>query len=870
VSEVLNPSSYSFSLFSFPTLLTAVGILLLGLIVLVRERLSLVSASFLLVTIAVAIWLFGFSWVYSSTDARVAEWWSRVAYLGIPFIAPATYQFTVVVLRCYKRYYGLVWLGWALTALFTLLIVRTDAVIGGVYRYWWGFYAKFDWLGLPFIVFFSGLLVMSMCHYWLEYRVARPGIHKRRIKSLMKAFAIGYVGVVDFVPTYGIPLYPFGYLCILGFIVIAARAIWVYHLVDITPAFAARQIIDTMSDALLVLDREGIVKLVNRAATELLGYSKDEIVGRPASVAIDDGLFTGQLSTLLQAGTINNYEMVFDPRQGEMRVLSLSTSVMEQQDEPVAIVCIARDITQRKRAEEAIRESEERYRAVVEQSSEGIYLADISSKRFLDANLAFKTMLGYSADELTGMTLYDVIAHERDNVDEKVERVLQNGHFLVGERQYRRKDGVLIDVEVSANVISDNGKDVLCAVVHDITERKRAEERIKRQVQRLAALRNIDMAISASLDLRVTLTIILDQVCAQLRVDASDVLLLNAPAQTLEYAAGRGFRFDAIARSRVRVGEGHTGRAALERRAVHAGHLSNELDPQRAELLADEEFEAYHAVPLLAKGQVTGVLEVFHRGQLTADDEWVEFLEALAGQAAIAIDSASLFDGLQRSNADLALAYDTTLEGWSKALDLRDHETEGHSQRVTEMTVRLARAMGMSDGELVQVRRGALLHDIGKMGIPDAVLLKAGPLTDDEREVMQRHPVYAHELLSPIAFLKPALDVPYCHHEKWDGSGYPRGLKGEQIPLAARVFAVVDVWDALCSDRPYRKGWPEERVLKHLQSLAGSHFDPGVVDTFLAMDRMPHAGTNTSPRLVLLPRDHGDGETSIHQTRSKV
>src|SRR5581483_1480327 len=176
-----------------------------------------------------------------------------------------------------------------------------------------------------------------------------------------------------------------------------------------------------------------------------------------------------------------------------------------------------------------------------------------------------------------------------------------------------------------------------------------------------------------------------------------------------------------------------------------------------------------------------------------------------------------------------------TIEGWSRAMDLRDKETEGHTQRVTEMTLRLARAFGVSDEQLVHIQRGALLHDIGKMGIPDSILLKPEALTDEEWAIMRQHPVYAYELLSPIAYLRPALDIPYCHHEKWDGSGYPRGLKGEQIPLAARLFAIVDVWDALRSDRPYRKAWTLERVCDHLHSLRGTHFQPEVVDAFLEM-----------------------------------
>jgi len=183
----------------------------------------------------------------------------------------------------------------------------------------------------------------------------------------------------------------------------------------------------------------------------------------------------------------------------------------------------------------------------------------------------------------------------------------------------------------------------------------------------------------------------------------------------------------------------------------------------------------------------------------------------------------------------LTLAYDATIQGLSRALDLRDKETEGHTQRVAEMTLRLAQACGMTDHELVHVRRGALLHDMGKMGIPDSILLKPGPLTEEEWEIMRLHPQYAYEMFSPIDYLRPALDIPYSHHEKWDGTGYPDGLKGDEIPLSARLFAVVDVWDALTSERPYRAAWPEEKALEYIKDQSGKHFDPRAVKLFLSL-----------------------------------
>jgi putative nucleotidyltransferase with HDIG domain len=239
-------------------------------------------------------------------------------------------------------------------------------------------------------------------------------------------------------------------------------------------------------------------------------------------------------------------------------------------------------------------------------------------------------------------------------------------------------------------------------------------------------------------------------------------------------------------------------------------------------------------VPLQLKDDLIGVLYVdnrAHAGIFREND--LELISAFADQAAVAIDSARMFEDLQESHRELEMAYQATLEGWVRALDLRDKETEGHTQRVTILTYRLARSMGVSDRDLVHITRGALLHDIGKMAIPDGILLKPGQLTEEERELIQKHPVYAYEMLRPIDFLVPAIDIPYCHHEKWDGSGYPRGLKQEEIPFAARIFPVIDVWDALTSDRPYRKAMPNDEVRRLIQADSGKHFDPLVVEAFM-------------------------------------
>lgn len=425
-----------------------------------------------------------------------------------------------------------------------------------------------------------------------------------------------------------------------------------------------------------------------------------------------------------------------------------------------------------------------------------------------------------SVDDLTGYATHSLLTVPLKQRDGDPIGVIQ---ILNGKREFDLRDLSVLEV--------------LCTQATQAMMNAQLHEEAQRRLDHLQALRNIDIAITSSLDLKVTLDVFVDQVVSQLKLDAVDVLMLNPQMLTLEYAAGSGFNSDALRHTQLRLGEGLAGRAALERRIIHISNLNEDLNElQRSPHLRDEGFVVYFAVPLVAKGQIKGVLEAFHRSPLAPGFEWLGFLETLAGQAAIAIDNAALFDDLQRSNIELALAYDTTIEGWSCALDLRDKETEGHTIRVTELTLRLARAVGISDAELVHVRRGALLHDIGKMGVPDSILLKPGPLSEEEWVIMRKHPVYALDLLSRIPYLRPALDIPYYHHEKWDGSGYPIGLRGEQIPLAARVFAVTDVWDALRSDRPYRRGWPEEKARHHIINEAGKHFDPEIVEVFQRID----------------------------------
>ena len=768
-----------------------------------------------------------------------------------------------------------------------------------------------------------------------------------------------------------------------------------------------RALVNQSPDGIFLFDLSGNFSVVNQAMCDGLGFSEAELRSMKIWEIIPEQhleQYRKRLTKILDGESLNeSSECTVRGKDGKIIYIEVLSAPYYSEEGIIGFQGIARDITARKHAEEALMESSARFRTLFEASPDAILLIDPHDHwPILDCNAAACQMNRYTRDELVGQSI-DVLNVTLGDPTERagyVERIRQSSVLRL-ETFHRRKDETVFPVEVSTSMIALSGRDVVLGIDRDITERKRAEEALRqrlaeleavhtvstalrnaqtrdealpilldetltaletdagaiwlyhpesgelqaavtrgwyrqlseipmkpgegvagtvfttgqmrvsadivrdplvrqpaggeipagwggvclplrtgtitvgvlfvavrlprqitteqvnllesltgmagttlhrmslheetvRQLDFLETLHSIDLAIAASTDLQMTLNILLEHVKTQLNADAASVLLLDPHSQMLEYAAGRGFRTRNVQTTHIRLGENFAGRAALERRTVQADDPAQiQSSPHFAALWAGEGFAAYFGVPLIAKGKVKGVLEVYHRTPFHPELDWISFLETLAGQAAIAIDSAQLFENLQRSNMDLAFAYDATIEGWSRALDLRDKETKGHTQRVTEITLQLAKAMGIGDAELVHIRRGGLLHDIGKMGVPDSILFKPGKLTDDEWVVMRKHPQLAYDMLSPISYLRPALDIPYCHHEKWDGTGYPRGLKGEQIPLAARLFAVVDVWDALRSDRPYRAAWAEAQVLEHIRSQAGTHFDPHVVQVCL-------------------------------------
>jgi len=446
--------------------------------------------------------------------------------------------------------------------------------------------------------------------------------------------------------------------------------------------------------------------------------------------------------------------------------------------------------------------------------------------------IAIKTMKTYVGEKLTWQdsACNDLLLG--------FEEIMKSGMYIpmMAEGKIIGTLDILSVVENKYHEIDTNWIDIVANLIALNIQNGKLFSHATRQLADLAALHAIDTAVTTSHSKDEILKVLLEQSALRLGVNAACILLLDQKTQTLNYAYGYGFSSPTIQNVKVKMGESYAGRVAQEKKSIRL------LDFSKVEKSAwidnnryVNEFNAYICSPLLIENEIIGVIEIFHRSKLNPDPEWFHFLELITGQAAIAVSHLQLFQDIQTANFELLKAYDATIEGWSQAMDLRDKETEGHTIRVTSLSLDLARKLGIDEIELSHYRRGALLHDIGKLGVPDHILHKPGPLTNDEWIIMKKHPVFAFHMLNDIDYLKPALDIPYCHHEKWDGSGYPRQLKGDQIPIAARIFSLVDVWDALTSDRPYRPAWEKEKALDYIQSESGKYFDPQIVPIFLSM-----------------------------------
>lgn len=599
-------------------------------------------------------------------------------------------------------------------------------------------------------------------------------------------------------------------------------------------------LIEHISDGFIVFDAGMNYIYVNKRAGELLGRKPEDLVGRNYWEEYPEARGTAFANAYLKAMQtqtpvlLEDYYAPWD-RWFENRIYPSG--------EGIAILFT--EITERKRALERVHEQNRLIAALVDTIPGLVYVYDWETDSNVYANKGIEYLLGYTSEQVQemGRNLFGLLAHSDDSqpILNSQDRLMSARDEDTIEVEYRMRhaDGEwrwLRSHERPFARRSDGSLKQKFGIALDVTAHKRAEAQIQQQIKHLNALRMIDIAINSSFDLQVILNIVLQYISSYLSVDAAAVLLFHYHLQSMEYVASRGFRSPLAQRSPLRSQAGYAGRVAAERRTIHVHDIrevvaQNTLSPQ----MGQEGFVDYYGTPLIVKGEVKGALEIYHRAPLELNNEQLQFLETLAGQAAIAVDNAQLFNSMQQAHTDLIVAYDATITGWSRAMALRDQESEGHAQRVTELTIALAQAMRIPELELVHIRRGALLHDIGKIQIPDHILLKAEPLTEEETRIFQKHPEYAYELLSPIGYLQPALDIPYCHHENWDGTGYPRRLKGEEIPVAARIFAVAHAWDKLSHDQRARKAMSRQDALEFMKRESGKSLDPQVLEAFLEL-----------------------------------
>lgn len=588
----------------------------------------------------------------------------------------------------------------------------------------------------------------------------------------------------------------------------------------------------------------------NNSADAILHVSHAGLIGKSIEEAfpglVDTEIPSAYRKLALEGGTWHKEQVNYD--EG---MISGAYEVDAFQIAPMHMVAAFTDITGRKRQEEALQLSEERLKLAVQTAGLGIWEMEFATKKtHWQSNLY--SVFGCDPEEMgqnaTEFFNERVLPEDMKNILEIYEQAQQKSlkettphkKYIMADAPFtfraRRADGA--EITLLGSMVFQRGQhgtfERVIGTLIDITRQKHAEQMIQQQVEELELLRAVDQAIISTNDVQSCVETLIQPIKQFFRADLVEVLLYDQENARIQYVAGVGYVSNAVLLT-FPVTQGTPWLAISSRQSVHLENIPQNPQLANIRFYKEEKIISCYTVPLLTPERVQGVLQVFFRSHTRLDESRWAFLTAVSGQLAIAVEKSLLWDSLQQTLCDLKQSYETSLETLVHALDLRDNETEHHTRRVTELSVAIAQLLGVPDELVDNIRRGALLHDVGKIGIPDSILHKTGPLTEEEWVIMRQHPVKAYQLLKKIELFHDALDIAYCHHERWDGSGYPRGLKGEEIPLAARIFAVADVWDALTSDRPYRTRWTEEQAAAHIAAHAGILFDPIVTEIFLSL-----------------------------------
>ncbi|MEN6436068.1 MAG: HD domain-containing phosphohydrolase [Anaerolineaceae bacterium] len=480
---------------------------------------------------------------------------------------------------------------------------------------------------------------------------------------------------------------------------------------------------------------------------------------------------------------------------------------------------------------------------------DNFYLAQciISEGIILDSNTVFDTL--YSIEQsLPSKYIRDYINPQFIKIFENNIQDIQEykSDYIITTLPFRVSSNGYRDFEMHLSVLlNGESRNTFLITFYDI-EKTRNLELIETEQRTIAdVLRDISATLNSNLDFDTILEKILEQMARVVPYDSASIMLLDKDQETARIYAAKGLYDQRGLLDWRKEGILLVSKTPILRRMFLSGlplvvpDTTSEpnwvITPQTAWI------NSFAGAPIKSRsGTIIGFLSLNSPIKNYFSYSAVERLQAFTDQAGIALFNARLLRDLKQSNIDLLEAYENTLQGWSKALEYRDEDTEGHTQRVTDITMALCSSFGIKEPALTKIRYGALLHDIGKLGIPDAVLNKPGKLTSEEWAIMQKHPELGHEMLKDIPFLRGSLDIPYSHHERWDGTGYPLGLKGEEIPIAARIFCVVDVWDAIVSKRPYHDSRSTKEAVRYIKEEAGKHFDPEVVNRFLYLLEQKH------------------------------